>query len=72
MKIRNIAAAAAALTLVAAPVVAQAAPVRAAASTEDSSEIGGSSWLLAVLAIAAIAVGIYIAVDGGSDDPVSP
>jgi hypothetical protein len=71
MKIRNLAAAAAALSLVAAPAVAQTAPERSAAPTEDASELGGSSWLLAILAFAAIIAAVVIAVDG-DDDPVSP
>ena len=71
MKIRNLAAAAAAITLVAAPAVAQAAPQRTAAPAEEGSEMGGSSWILAILAFAAIIGAIVIAVDG-DDDPVSP
>lgn len=71
MKIRNIAAAAAALSLVAAPAVAQTAPERSAAPVEEGSELTGSSWILAILAFAAIIAAIVIAVDG-DDDPVSP
>ena len=71
MKIRNLAAAAAALTLVAAPAVAQSAPERSAAPAEEGSELTGSSWILAILAFAAIIGAIVIAVDG-DDDPVSP
>lgn len=71
MKIRNLAAAAAALSLVAAPVVAQSASERSSAPAEEGSEMGGTSWILAILAFAAIIAGIIIAVDG-DDDPVSP
>lgn len=71
MKFRNLAAAAAAMTLAAAPVAAQAAPQRAAAPTEEASEMGGSAWLLGVLALAAFIAAIIIATDG-EDDPVSP
>jgi hypothetical protein len=70
MTFRNLAAAAAAMTLLAAPVVAQAAPQRAAAPVEQGSEMG-SSWILGILALAAIIAGIIIAV-GDDNDPVSP
>lgn len=68
MKLRNVAAAAAALTLVASPAVAQAE--RASAPVSDESEIGGSGMVLAILAVAAIIAGLIILVDDG-DDPVS-
>jgi len=71
MKFRTLAAAAAAMSLAATPVVAQAAPQRAAAPTEEASEMGGSGWLLGVLALAAFVTAIIIAVNG-DDDPVSP
>ena len=71
MTFRKLAAAAAALSLTAAPVVAQAAPQRAAAPAEEGSELTGSSWILAILAFAAIIAAIIIAVDG-DEDPVSP
>lgn len=69
MKFRNVAAAAAALTLAAAPAVAQAAPQRTAAPTEEGSELGGS-WLLAILAFAAIIAALVIAL-GDDNDAVS-
>lgn len=69
MKFRNIAAAAAALTLVASPAVAQAE--RTSAPVSDEAELGGSSVVLAILAIAAIIAGIIIATGGGDDDSVS-
>jgi hypothetical protein len=71
MKFRTLAAAAAALSLTAAPVVAQAAPQRAAAPTEESSELRGSSLILAILAFGAI-IGAIIIAAGDSNDPVSP
>lgn len=71
MKFRTLAAAAAALTLSAAPVVAQAAPARAAAPTTEASEIGGSAWLLGLLALAAFIAAIIIATKD-NNDPVSP
>ena len=71
MKFRNLAAATAALSLTVAPVVAQAAPQRAAASTEEGSELRGSSWVLALIAFGLIIAGIFIAVKN-KNDPVSP
>ncbi len=74
MKFRNLIAATAAVTLAASPAVASAAPVaeRAVASIDGESEMGGSSVILAVLAVAAIIAGIIIAADGSnSDDPIS-
>lgn len=71
MKLRNAAAAAAALTLVASPVVAQTE--RATAPVSDESEMGrGSSMILAILAIAAVIAGIIILVDDSDDEAVSP
>jgi hypothetical protein len=70
MTFRKLAAAAAALSLTATPIAAQAATQRTAAPAEEGSEMG-STWILALLAFAAIIAGIIIAVDG-SDDPVSP
>lgn len=70
MKVRNLAAAAAAVTLLAAPVAAQAAPQRAAAPTEQGNELR-SSWLIGILAVAAIIAGILIAAKN-DNDPVSP
>jgi hypothetical protein len=70
MKFRTLAAAAAALSLTAAPVVAQAAPARASAPVEQGSDLHGN-WLLAILAIAAIIAGIIIATKG-HNNPVSP
>ncbi len=69
MKIRDFAAATAALTLAVSPVVAQAAD-RTSAPVKGESEFG-SGLLIAILAAAAIIGGIIIAADGGDDDPVS-
>ncbi|MGX7951875.1 hypothetical protein ACWPM1_04835 [Tsuneonella sp. HG249] len=71
MKFRTLAAAAAALSFTAAPVAAQAAPQRAAAPTEEGSEMGGSGWILGVLALAAFIAAIIVAT-GNEDDAVSP
>ena len=70
MKFRNLAAAAAALSLTAAPVAAQAASQRAAAPVEQGSEMRGN-WLLALLAFATIIAGIIIATKS-NNNPVSP
>ncbi len=70
MKVRNLAAAAAAVTLMAAPVAAQAAPQRAAQPTEQGNEMA-SSWILGFFAIAAFIAAIVIATKD-NNDPVSP
>jgi hypothetical protein len=71
-------AAAAALSIVAVPTVAQAsavalpvASVERAGAAEGDSEIGGGSVIIAILAAVAVIVGIVIAADG-SDSPSSP
>jgi hypothetical protein len=73
MKIRNLMAAAAAITLATAPVVAQAAGAdmsRVAAPVSDESEMGGDSSLLYILGAILLGVGIYLIVDDNS--PSSP
>jgi hypothetical protein len=70
MKFRNLAAAAAAMTLLAAPVAAQAAPQRAAAPTVQGNELR-SSWIIGIFALAAIIAAIVIATKN-DNDPVSP
>jgi hypothetical protein len=67
MKFRTLAAAAAVATMGAVPALAAD---RTAAPVSDESEMGGSI-VLAILAAAAFIAAIYIAVDGGDDDPVS-
>ncbi len=70
MKIRNLAAVAAAATLVSAPVVAAE---RNAAPIEGESELaGGTGIIIGILAAAAVIAAIVIAVDDGDDDAVSP
>lgn len=69
MKFSNLAAAAAAVTLVAAPVAAQAAPQRAAAPTEQGNELA-SSWIIGLLALIAVVTAIIIATKN-HNDPVS-
>ena len=71
MKVRNALAATAALSLVAAPAVAEASFDRTSAPVEGESELaGGSSVIIALLAAAAVVGGIIIAVDD-DDDPIS-
>ncbi|MEP2235593.1 MAG: hypothetical protein ABJM58_01925 [Alteripontixanthobacter sp.] len=75
MKIGTIAAAAAALTLTASPVLAQSNVDRMPAPVEAPAELGGetdgSAIILALLAAAAIIAGIIIAADGDDDDALS-
>lgn len=69
MKKRFVALATAAATMVAAPIVANAAPaVRAAAPVDGEQELGGNI-LIAILAVAAVIAGIIIIAD---DKPSSP
>jgi hypothetical protein len=74
-------AAAAAASLVSAPVLAQASqPVqpassvaRTGATVDNESDVeGGSGIILAILAAAAVIGGIIIAADGSEDTPTSP
>ena len=70
MNFRNLAAAAAALTMTAVPAMAQAVD-RAAAPVADASQMGGSSTLLLILAIVLFGAGIYFLVDS-NNNPDSP
>lgn len=70
MKLRNVLAATAALTLAAAPAVAEANFDRASAPVEGESELAGSSLIIALLAAAAVVGAILIAVDD-DEDPIS-
>ncbi|WP_374409134.1 hypothetical protein [Pelagerythrobacter sp.] len=77
MKFRNLLAATAAISMAAAPAIAQSASSaeRAVAPISSESELGGDSdgsgVILAILAVAAIVAGIVIAVGGDDDEPVS-
>ena len=71
MNLRNLAAAVVATSLTAVPAFAQAVE-RAAAPVADASELGGSSSLLLILAIALIGAGIYFLVDNNNNNPSSP
>ena len=71
MKARNILAGAAALTLAAAPAIAQVDLDRTAAPVSGESEATGTGVILGVLAVAAIIAGIVIAADDSEDFPTS-
>jgi len=63
----------AATSMIAAPVAASAAPAaRATSSVDGESELSGTSWIIALVALAAIVGGIIIASDNNSDTPTSP
>ncbi len=75
----------AAMSMVAAPIAASAAPVaqslsiakfsgaRSAASLGDESRLEGDSGvIIAIAAAVAVIVGIVIAADGSDDTPTSP
>ena len=71
----------AATSMIAAPVAASAAPAISAVSFDDvhavsavdgQSELDGSSWIIALLALLAIVGGIVIAAGNNSDTPTSP
>tara|TARA_R100000655_G_scaffold48294_1_gene85706 strand:- start:360 stop:590 length:231 start_codon:yes stop_codon:yes gene_type:complete len=76
MKIRTMAAAAAALSLVAAPAVAEVSFDRASAPIESEDELAGSGGaILGVLGVGLIITGVLVATDviGGDDEEgVSP
>lgn len=59
--------------LIAAPVAAQAAPARAASTTENSEQMaGGGTILYVALAAFAIAMGILLFANDNDDLPTSP
>ena len=69
MTFRNIAAAAAALTLAASPAIAQAE--RASAPAEETAEMGGSSLILSGIILLALLVVSYHRVKGRRASSVS-
>lgn len=71
MKFRNMAAAVAALTMTASPVLA-ADVSRSAAPVAGESQMGGESSILLVLAVVLAGLGIYLLADNGNDHPNSP
>ena len=70
MKIRGTLAALAAVSLAAAPAVAEANFDRLSAPVEGESEAGGGGTLLGIFAAVAIIGGIIVAA-GGDDTPIS-
>lgn len=72
MRSRSIASSLVALSLLAAPVAAQAATAArtSAPAVEENEMAGGNTWIWAVLAIAAV-VGAILLLDG-DDEAVSP
>ncbi len=70
MKFRNLAAATATLSLLAAPVVVQAQQ-QSSDMRDDDDDGFGASWILGILAFAAIIAAIIIALKD-DNDPVSP
>ncbi len=64
----------AAVSMVAAPVAATAAPIadlRAASIVEDANE-AGASWVLILFGLAAAVGGIVAIADGSDNSPTSP
>ncbi len=82
MKLGTIAAAAAMLSLTAAPAMAQATQSASAfsvagaerlgASVEQDSELAGSNLLIGIVVVAAIIGAIIVVADDNDDEPVSP
>lgn len=71
MKFRTMAAAIAALSLTAAPAMAESVD-RSSAPVTEQSEMAGTSTLLLVLAVVLFGAGIFFLVDNDDDDPDSP
>lgn len=69
--VRKLITSATAAALLAAPIAAQAAPVRASTPVAADEELAGGFLLPALIALA-VAVGIFLIVDDGDDEPVSP
>lgn len=74
MRLKTAALSAAAISLVAAPVVAQASLDRSIAPAEGESLEGQTGIIIAVLAAAAVIAGIILIADDDDDqdEPVSP
>ena len=71
MRLSRILTAAAMVSLVTAPIAAQAATPARAASTHDGEDLVGSSPVLLVLAAAA-AIGVIVLVTDDENEPASP
>lgn len=79
MKFKGLYTAMTALTLVAAPTLAAAAPIATPltqpateAVAGDNAAIEGSSFIVLFAAVAAIGLGVYVAVDKNDSEPNSP
>ena len=71
MKIRTLALAASALSLAAAPAIAQADLSRAVAPIEGENELAGPALVLGILGAAAVVAGIAVAASDDDDNSVS-
>lgn len=77
MKLKCLYTAMAALSLVAAPTIAAAAPVAtpltqpAAETVDGDNALAGGGFLIAALAVVALGLGVYVAADS-DDSPNSP
>jgi hypothetical protein len=66
------------LSLIAAPTMAAAAPIAtpltqpARESVDGDSALAGGGFIIAALAVVAIGLGIFVAVDKNDDSPNSP
>lgn len=69
--LKNTLAASAALAMIGAPVVAQAAE-RSASPVKDSEELAGSGLVIGLIAAALVVVGIIVVSDSDDGEPVSP
>lgn len=73
MKLRNLIAAAAALSLAASPALAEASTDRAAAPVSDASELAGDTTaLFGILALVGLIAAVIIVADNDDDEAVSP
>ncbi|WP_332801428.1 hypothetical protein [Sphingomonas sp. PB2P12] len=78
MKLKAFYTAMTALSLVAAPTIAAAAPVAtpltqpAKESVDGDNALAGGGFIIAALAVVAVGLGIFVAVDKNDDTPNSP
>lgn len=78
MKLKALYTAMTALSLVAAPTIAAAAPVAtpltqpAKESVDGDNALAGGGFIIAALAVVAVGLGVYVAVDKNDDTPNSP
>jgi len=72
MRFKMLATAAAALSLVATPVIAQVAPApRSSSAVGANEEIPAGNTVMALIGLAAFAVGIYLVVESEDDEDLS-